>query len=251
MKSPNEELCKSRFGNYLKNSLSTGPLAWEDGDEPPDFYLSIAGERFAVEVTILMEQFTVGESTMPTKAIRASLREFVDEVEQLARKQNTLHGTYLVLFSKPIAGFRDSKDSIRLALLNYVANTQGVERAPRQVVFKHNRQTCSIEKFHTQTDRINQAVAFNGKREDEAAAEIYNLLEERLAEKCHKLRMIHLPKIALLYDAYLFANPSMFKDCTSRLSSLDSFHTVFIVHDNYLDFILYSQNPDWIRTKAA
>ncbi len=252
MKSFNEELCKSRFENFLKGSSTTGPLSWEDGGEPPDYYLTIDGIRYAVEVTIVMETLEVGTSTMSTKAVMASLGNFVDEVELIARKQSILHGTYVVLFSKPITNFRDVKDTIRNALLAYIESTQVLGKAPQQVIFKRGRQTCSIEKIHSQADRIHKPGPTNGKREGDAALEICELLKNKLDEKLYKLRNVQPPKIVLLYDAYLFADPSMYRDCTSVLSSLfDSFHTVFIVHGNNQDFTLYSQNPGWLQMKAA
>ena len=246
MKSANEEFCKSKFDDFLKKTSVSASIVWQDGDEPPDYYLSLDDARYAVEVTILMEKLAVGASTMPRIAVIASLWDFVDEVEQIARERNLLHGTYIVRFSKPIENFHSMKENIRTALLYYIESTQDLDKAPSQIVLKRGRQSCVIEKLHSQSDRIHKTGPNNAKGEGEVATEICYLLEEKLAKKRYKLRNVTLPQIVLLYDSYHFADPEMYKHCGSKLSPLASFHTVFVVQSNSEGFILHSQNPGWL-----
>lgn len=248
MKSLNEEFCKSKFDDFLKKVQASASIVcgvWQDGDEPPDFYFTLDDIRYAVEITILTEKIAVGTFKMPRVAIAHSLWKFVDEVEQLARERHLLHGAYIVRFSKAIEDFSAVKDDIRIRLLGYIECTQAMEKSPGKTVFKRRRQSCIIEKLHTRSDRIHKAGPHNTKWGGEAETEICDLVEERLADKCYKLRNLALPKIALLYDSYHFAGSKMYKDCVYKLPSLSSFHTVFIVQSDSDGFILYSENLGW------
>jgi hypothetical protein len=246
MKSPNEEFCKSKFDDFLKKTPASTSIVWQEGDEPPDYYLSFDDARYAVEVTILMEKLAVGGSAMPKTTVMASLWDFVDEVEQTAKERNHLHGTYIVRFTKPIDNFREVKDSICTALLYYIEHTQDLDKSPGQIVFKRGSQSCVVEKLHSRADRIHKAGPNDSKWEGEVATEICNLLEERLANKHYKLREIALPQIVLLYDSYHFADQKMYKDTASKPLSAVTFHTVFIVQSDGDGFVLHSENMDWL-----
>jgi hypothetical protein len=114
MKSESEEFCKHSFDNYLRKIIPSSNLTWDEvkkEDEPPDFYLSVNGTIYAVEVTILMQKVNVGtKNPLPASHIRDLLERFVtDEVEVVARNSGYLQGAYLVEFSKPITNFADVK----------------------------------------------------------------------------------------------------------------------------------------------
>jgi hypothetical protein len=243
MKSPYEELCKSRFGDFLsKNSISS-VQDWREGEEPPDFYLSMDGNDYAVEVTNLMEQLNVGRTKLPIIGIIKSLKVCVDEVEKIARDRSILHGTYIVTFSKPIDNFRSVRIPLQTTLLQYIENTQESTDALEQTAFRSGRQTCSIKKLHSQANQIRMHGPTISKWEGEAAEGICALLEDRIEDKRQKLQNISQPKILLLYDLYHFADPIMFSNCVSGFSALTHFDTIFVVQSNADGFILYSQNP--------
>lgn len=249
MKSANEDFCKSEFDDYLRKVAPVTAIQWQDvpqRKEPPDYYLSYDGIEYAVEVTTLMETIPVGMLSLPHAAVVQSLWGFVDEVEETAKRGGYLHGMYVVGFLQPIENFSVVREQIQAALLAYIAATQGLERAPEEEVFRHGPQRCSIQKVGNSRDKIEKAGPTDIKWEGEAAIQICSLLEERLADKCHKLRNIPNPKILLLYDSYRFADESLYKDCVARLADLAHFHTVFIVRGNAGNFVLHSHDGVWL-----
>ncbi len=250
MKSKSEEFCKASFDRYLKKIAPASTIFWKDveqKEEPPEFYLSANGTMYAVEVTILMQKVDVGaKKHLPVSVVRDLLREFVaDEVEAVARKGHFLQGSYTVVFSKPITGFANVKDMIQSDLLSYISATQAVSKAPPRVVYERGRQKCLIRKEHDEENKVVMGGPYIGRRENEASMEVKHLLDNRLDEKQHRLRNIAYPKILLLHDKYYFAELEVYRACISTVSSLRSFHTVFIVESNGEGQVLYSQDPTW------
>jgi hypothetical protein len=248
MKRKDEEYCRTKFDEFLSTRLPSTQIVWREvpqAQEPPDYYVLLNGSEYAVEVTILMERRSVGTYVLPEAAITNSLWDFVGEVEQCANESGYLQGTYLIDFSSPIGDFRLGKDEIKAALLKYIHDTQSLSQAEKEFVSRRGSQSCSIRKFHNDSDKVLPSVAGNLKWEGDSAIDICNILNERISVKERLLKKINHPKVLLLLDAYHFASPQMFKDCIGQLSSLTSFHTVFVARSGGEGFVLYSQDKDW------
>lgn len=250
MKSESEEFCKDSFDNYLKKLTPASTILWKDveqKDEPPEFYLSVNGTKYAVEVTRLMQKVDVrAKKHLPGGIVRDFLRKFVDdEVEAVARNHSFLQGSYLVLFSKPITNFAKVQGIIQSALLSYISATQAASKAPRRIVYECNRQKCVIEKVHKEENKVIMGGPFISRWKGEALGDVKQLLENRLDEKQHGLRNITYPKILLLHNNYYFADLEAYKARILIVPSLQSFHTVFIVESNNEGQVLYSQQPTW------
>jgi hypothetical protein len=253
MKSESEEFCKDSFDKYLKKIIPASTIFWQDveqKDEPPEFYLTVNSLKYAVEVTILMQKVDVGaKNLLPVGIVRDFLRKFVvDEVEAVARSNSFLQGSYLVRFTKPITDFANNKGSIQSELLSYISATQSVSKSPPKLVYKRNRQECLIEKLHNEENRVIMGGPVIGNRESEALVEVKQLLENRLDEKQYKLSKIAYPKILLLHDKYYFLDLDAYKASISTVSSLQSFHTVFIVSRDNEGQVLHSQNTTWAQS---
>lgn len=249
LKSGEEEFCHSQFNEFLHSFPSPSTIHWDEvpqHEEPPDYYVTLDGKKYAVEVTTLMETISVGRRDLPQIAIVQSLWSFVDEVEATAKRYGCLNGTYVVGFIEPIDNFGSVKDEIQERLLEYVERTQHVDAAPEKTVFGYGSQQCWIEKVHGLSDQILKGGPTNVKWEGEAAIEICNLLKERLNDKRYKLRNVLKPKILLLYDHYRFANQSMFKACVDGGVKVASFHTVFVIRAGGNNFTLSSENKNWL-----
>lgn len=248
MKSESEEFCKDSFDRYLRKVIPASTISWkpvEQKYEPPEFYLSVNDTMYAVEVTILMQKVDAGaKKHLPVSIVRDLLRKFVvDEVEAVAIKNSYLQGFYLVSFFKPITDFANVKGIIQHELLSYIANNQAASKAHPKVVYEHNRQKCVIEKVHSEENKFVMGGPIISRWKNEALSEVKQLLDNRLDEKQHRLRNIAYPKILLLHNKYHFAEFDAYKACVSTASSLDSFHTIFIVESNNEGRILYSQDP--------
>jgi hypothetical protein len=156
-KRKDEEYCGARFDEFLKKRLPSTQVVWRDvsqAQEPPDYYLLLNDSEYAVEVTILMERRTVGTYTLSEASITNSLSNLVGEVEQRANESGYLRGTYVIDFSSPIDDFRAVKDEIKGALLKYIHATRSLSQAEKVFAFTRGSQSCSIQKFHNESDKV-------------------------------------------------------------------------------------------------
>ena len=193
-----------------------------------------------------MQKFDVGtKKPLPLGKIRDELEKFVrDKVESVALDNDCLHGLYLVTFSKPIDSFTNVKNIIQKKLLTYIRATQGLGNAPGELIYKCGRQTCKITKVHDRDNKVIMAGPGDSKFKSEILADAYQLLNKSIEEKEHKLRNISCPKVLLLHNKDILCTVETYKACISSISSLVSFHTVFIV-DNSKGVLLYSQDSKW------
>ena len=250
MKSNIEEFCKLKFDEFVRGRLSYSSICWESvaqEDEPPDYYLYLNGIKYAVEVTVLMEKIEIGGGVrLPRSSIVASLSRLVDDVETSARYDNSLHGAYVVKFSHPITNYKNVRGQLFNNLLAYIKATRDRGSAPEQVVYKRGSQRCTITKMHNRETYVGHIGPSGGKWEGEIIEEICSLVRESVNSKCRKLSKLAEPKILLLYDSYLLADSGMYRQCVSRLSVFETFHTVFVVRYSQNGFILTSVNTDWL-----
>jgi len=252
MKSESEELCKNSFDMYLRKISPGLSLRWievEQKAEPPDYYLSMHGVIYAVEVTILIQKIDVrAKNHLPVGVIRDLLKRFVDdEIEAVARKGGYLQGAYLVAFTKPVTNFANVKSMIQSGLLSFIAATQIAIKAPVRVVYKHNREECRIEKIHGEENKVVMGGPSMASWKSEALTEAKQLLDDRFGEKQSKLRNIREPRILLLHNRYDFLDLEDYETVIPEVPSLHSFHTVFIVESSIESRILHSQEPTWMN----
>jgi len=251
MKSESEIFCKDSFDRYLKSVKTGYTYSWRDvesKDEPPDFYLSVNATTYAVEVTILVKKEDVeARKNLPATTVRYLLRKFVvQEIEEEARKKDYLRGAYLVGFSKPISDFAKARDLMRTELLSYISATQGLSEAPEKTVCERGRQRCTIRKLNIGQNKIIVAGPSLSTYEGEALAEAKELIENRLKEKEYRLRRIAYPKVLLLHDKYYLSDGEIYRAAITKVSCLQSFHTIFLTGSGVESQVLYSTNPAWI-----
>jgi hypothetical protein len=116
----------------------------EQRNEPPDYYLSLNGTTYAVEVSILIQKVDVkARKYLPVGIVRDLFTKFVaGEIEALARNGKFLQGCYLVSFSKPITNFAKVKGIIQSELLSYISATQAVSKALAKIVYGRDRESA-------------------------------------------------------------------------------------------------------------
>jgi hypothetical protein len=254
MKRADEELCKMQFDAFLRRFFAPSEVSWIEvaqQDEPPDYYLLLGNARFAVEVTTLLEKVPVGSgSPLPPAVISKILRDFVEEVEATAKAEGCLHGDYLVTFPTPIDDLTDVRSEIQGRLLDHIRSTGSLDSSSLEIVFERTvlqqrRQQCGIQKVGNRLDRVVSGEPVWAKWEGDATVDLCGLLNKSLDTKVNKLRDITVPKILLLLDEYVFADQDMYERCVPRISSLGSFHTVFVVQGNKRGFVFCSQRSDW------
>ena len=65
--------------HLLNKGMAVEP--WQGGDESPDFYLTI-GERFAVEVTNLIDDVEINGNKVPRLLYAVSTEKLASEIEK-------------------------------------------------------------------------------------------------------------------------------------------------------------------------
>jgi len=183
---------------------------------------------------------------LPIGKIQDELKKFIqDKVESVALHYGYLNGLYLVTFWKPIDSFTKVKTIIQNKLLTYIQATQGLTKAPSKLIYECGRQICKITKVHDKENSVLMAGPGGSKFNCQILAEACQLLNKSIQEKEDKITNISCPKVLLLHNKDIFCTAETYKTCISSISSLVSFHTVFIV-DNSKGVLLYSQDPKWV-----
>ncbi len=84
-----EEQCKNKFDAFLRQRYLDGDISWRCGDEPPDYYVRLRGDCYAVEVTNLFENIELGDETTSHLGFRTRVLAFLRQIEQKARPGGT------------------------------------------------------------------------------------------------------------------------------------------------------------------
>ncbi len=127
---------------FLEKGMKVEP--WEEGEDPPDFYLTVESERFAVEVTNLIDEievnkedaprpsYTAAEVTNPIDEIevngkdvsRLSYTMVVDklasEIEKESLKNGIMGGSYVLWVNGPLKDFSKHKRHIKAKALAFL-----------------------------------------------------------------------------------------------------------------------------------
>ncbi len=256
-KRDDEELCKSVFNTYLLTLFTSEEIIWvpvEQQDEPPDFYLELAGENYAVEVTSLIEKMRMGGGMeLPYLSTLSPLKQLVDGVGTRAQQEGNLQGGYLVVFKEPFEDFGKIKSKLEKGLLDYILKTKDEVSAPESTIYSKFDRVCTITKVHNQTNEVRMFWNRGGINIDGMESEICRLVKEAIHEKEYLLRNISLPKIILLYDLYGFGeynlgNPLMRKRCAEALADqIRSFKAIFVIRDDKNGFVLHPEEVEWKR----
>lgn len=240
-----ERTCKRSFNAYLCKKIKLEDICWLTGDEPPDYYLIVKGVKYAVEATTIMEMIPLGRSAFPKAYIYFSHIDILHEVEERALGEGALKGTYAVFFSKPITNLKQSRDVIKVRLLNYVRRTRNDLFNGAEVIFKRQDEEVTVLKQHNKSAIIGIGGFARSKWEANARQEVLLLIQDRIKTKVEKLSMIKLPKILLLFNDHKFINIADYKDFVPKIKDIEKFHTIFVVENENSGDILYKSGSDW------
>ncbi len=252
MKPKDEEFCREAFDGFLRKHLAKEEPRW-DGvkqcDEPPDYYLDIGTDRFAVEVTSIVDYITVNGSEKSSVGIAAGLVEFCKERGQEALDEGVLHGCY-ELFLEPMNNLGARKQEIKKRVFDYMRRTAHVKKADPEVLAQDGHNIIQIEKWSDQPNCLEPSTSPGGVEWGSPKEEVRKLLVGVLRNKCEKLRKVSRPWILLLLDRYNLAEPADWLDAAQTLS-FDGFHTVACVWDDQSTLFLHSQKKCWIDPQAS
>ncbi len=248
MKRLDEELCKQKFDEFLHQRNGSDMIVWEDvaqQDEPPDYILHLNNEKYAVEVTRLIETIELQPQSQSSLGVSASLSRFVKNIEQTALRDDILHGGYVVKLW-PLDNFSAIQGTMFEKALEYIRKTKSLETAPAIILLRQNWKKCSIQKLGNKKNYVGEAIIYEAKWEGEANQELCLIMGAAITEKRYKLRNIVIPKILLLLDSYGYTHitGNIWQDCLSKNKDVQWFHTIFVVTTNK-NIVIHTQCRDW------
>ena len=249
MKRKDEEIAKTEFDTLLRTNMGIGNIAWNEVqqiDEPPDFYLLIDRERYAVEVTSVFDEIEVNDMGLPSIAISASISKLVNDVEREAKLKFWLQGGYLVAI-EPLENFTSIKEHLKRSMLRYIQQTQSLSNANKYYLLGEDvNDGVYIQKINSGKNYVGEAISFPAKWEGESLEELSILIERVLENKIKKLANVKEPKILLIWDAFNYLKDSHWKRLLQKASQKTFFHTICRISPSTKSSIIYSVYAEWI-----
>ena len=241
-----EEFAKDSFHRFLDRLDLKDEPVWEDGSDPPDFFLSIGAERFDVEVTRVVAPVSLDGNVFPKWTVTRALRSFAEQVQREARDAGILQGAY-VLFLEPVTNFEDAVGPARATILGYLAETQGVPKAEERTILRQVGKRWSVKKLHPTRKYLAPVIAEGGGGwEGEIRAEFAPLLERTIERKVAS--GVGSPRILLLVDDYHYAPAGLWQHALAQRHKRQ-FHTVARTFLDWECQILSSTKRSWLSER--
>lgn len=232
-----ELLCADRFAEYLKRVAGVQSVQRADGDEPPDFYMAIDSERFAVEVTDtkIVLPTLLNDGPVLEGSFINSHRNLTKRIEDEAQNQGILSGLYLLTFHDPATARRSAELQRRLKseVLQYIRQTQH-ETACEEFRFGlAGKPFMTAQKYPGEQGVEACFISGAWEESDEVRQEIDDQLRDAVCRKRDKFlaKNITLPGILLLYRTYPFGSVEIFRGCISAIAEAQFFHSIFLAQD--------------------
>ena len=254
MPSRREMFCAKAFDRYLSNDRE-GPLpCWEPvaaGKDPPDFYLRLAADTYAVEVTStqVWRQPIIADTPVLEETFEATHRGIALAVERLASERG-LSGRYILSFDQPIASrdFPQTRDKLVAAIADAIEHSQSDPPAWSQDVAIDDVKLCWLFRGGDGPIKVHDTTGDDAWTESpEFLPLVSHMLRRAISEKKRKLkeRAIVAPAILLLLNTYLLAEPSHYLAALSSIPDREAFHSLFLVHGDGGGTMLQSRNTTW------
>ena len=246
---PDEDFAQRAFHEHLVG-LGLGSISWTPGTEPPDRYLTIGDQRFAVEITQIMEVVDLGSHAMPDHGVAQALARFGQDLEKEARKRGILHGSYAI-YLEPIPHFKTRQAELTEKAFEYLSRTSGDESAVAALIGAYeNGATIHIEKFSSSGEHLHYMTGGAGaKWGGQILHDLSTLIPSALADKTEKLKTLTIPKVVLLIDAYVYGKGAEWQAVVNGIAR-HPFHTIARVYDQHRCQILFSQDQRWYAAAA-
>lgn len=249
MKRKDEEIAKACFEQRLSIQIPNEKQTWTEVsqvDEPPDWFLEISGNNYAVEVTSVVD-FVQNERMKKTSIdIGFGVKGFVNQVEEEARSKGILNGTYMVTLV-PMKDFENIRNELKDTFLRYIAETKDDHQSERKDLGNISGSTISIQKVNDGSNCVLWLNFLGTKDSSEAIKMLVESLGYALEQKARKLSHLTDPIILLLLDSFEYSFMSSWSEAFSQLSVSSSFHTICRCREGTPAAVLFTREKSWIQ----
>lgn len=198
------------------------------GSDPPDYWFTVGGIRYAVEVTRLVQQ----QGRHSRYGSQAVLERWVKELSRAAINRNDLVGRYALFLDHKVAESpHQVRRALRLQLLELLHQTRHLPvfhlRSLLTVdpwlarISKHSGEGASISLVTTGFTAWGADVEVNTR----------SILQRALATKRKKLAGVQEPLVLVLLNGYLLADAQTYERVMEDLD-LKFFAGVYLIHSD-------------------
>lgn len=228
-----EEPAKLKLSDFLRGSLDCTDFVWEAGpskNEPPDYYLTVRGVKYAVEMTSTPTVVAPPRGNpIQIEAYRDAMRKLAEEATKRSIEAGSLRGYYVIHTYRPIHDFRSQRERLLTNILSYVRETTGPNSAKRKAIERRGLGATTVEKIKPEPCLIEHTHSMLA-REPTIATTTCELLRTVLKSKTKKLNSgsVSEPRILVVANTYPFAEVPHY-EATRELLELSSFAEVFVL----------------------
>jgi len=253
-----ELVCVDSLVQYLQEAHGCEEIQIRrEPDDPPDFWITISGEKYAVEVTSIVLDYSYN-----ARCQKLELR-----IQQISRSKQWLKGNYaLEVMGRPNIPKSTSvqgKD-LESRAADYVRQTKGLTSAQRMYLLKNSYGYVAIQKLSDTGASVGLAGPVETKWGVQAQAELSTLFQDRIDKKRVLLEkqgvLAKSPKVIILfYDAYGFCEIDDVLEAFQNVRGYEWTHSVYWVasftnRSNKLypgqpgrkGLFLYTKNQEWM-----
>jgi len=219
-----EHVCADALVYFLKNTLACHQVTiQQEANDPPDFWITINGEKFPAEVTSIVKD----------EDYRAQCRRLKDDIKEGAAKQGVLAGKYeLEIMRHPKIPGRNSsryRDLINYTI-SFIQNTRNVCSTDKILLIQNRRNSLSIEKLSNGNATVGLEGPIEVKWGGEIREELRDLMQNAIEKKRQRLEPVKNMGhqiMLLLYDAYAFCDTEDAQAALLNVKGYDWFHSIF------------------------
>lgn len=229
-KPPDEVYGRKVLETHFRNQIPGADIQWI-GSETPDYWLTMNGEEFAVEMTQLVESYSVpARKPITTVGFDESVERLKNYVRGLAIKLGILHGTYLLDFQPPFDSFKRCREKLVDLIIAFIKETQHHQQV-RRTELSNTPIAIYGSKDNSRINEVVYTILPHAAWEVDIVKKLQVLANEALIRKIEKLKRVQAKKILVLLNRYLMAGRDHFPVAldAAEPTLLAQFHEVYVI----------------------
>ncbi len=247
-----ESYGRDAFNTFLESVSLYKDIEWRSKPNgpysPPDFYLTLDGDQYSIEVT---ETKVRQKDGLEQQKFQSSRMRLVEEINRIASELGILHGTYHASFQMNWISPFDGRvrKAVKEDILNYLRETQNRTDDIGKYIFFNSYKICQIFKTVGRSNKVH--ISFSGAAwtySPENKDTVFSLLNDAVTIKAKKLSLVPQPRILLLINTFAFAEKSIYQAYINKIAGSSFFHTIFVIMGQIeRNFVLCSRNERWLN----